>query len=67
MKKNTDHCTFRDNVMLCSHCGGTHTVPLPMEIKDFTKKVKSFIALHEDCKPVAVERVPADDTEGGAL
>jgi hypothetical protein len=50
MKKNTDHCVFRNNALLCLHCNGTFTLKLPMDIDALSKKTKLFIKLHEDCK-----------------
>lgn len=49
-KTNTDHCVFKDNHLMCLHCGGSFTLPLPMDIKEMGQKSKAFIKLHEDCK-----------------
>lgn len=59
MKKNTDHCVFHDNVMLCKHCGAEEVLTFPLEVMEFTKKVKAFIKLHKDCEPA-----PAEQTKG---
>jgi len=48
--KNTDHLTFRDNVLNCLHCGDTHEIPLPMMMDEFGKEIRSFIKRHADCK-----------------
>jgi hypothetical protein len=50
MKKNAVHCVFRNNVLMCLHCGGIFTLKLPMDIDDLGKKTKAFIALHSDCE-----------------
>lgn len=50
MKSKAEHCVFTDNVLKCNHCNGTYALPLPLDINDFGKKTKAFIALHEDCK-----------------
>lgn len=49
-KANTDHCVFKNNVLTCLHCGGIHTLKLPMDIKEVGDKSKAFIKLHEDCE-----------------
>jgi hypothetical protein len=59
-KVEADHCVFRNNLLMCLHCGGTFTLKLPMDIDDLGKKTKSFIALHKDCTP------PDGEKNGGA-
>lgn len=49
MMKNIDHCVFRDNLLICLHCGGTFKLPLPMDVEEVGKKSRAFIKLHEDC------------------
>lgn len=50
-RKNSDHMTFRDNVLICNNCGDTHEIPLPIGMDDFGKEIRSFMKRHVDCKP----------------
>lgn len=45
------HCVCGDeNNLMCLRCNQQHKLPFPMPIKDFSKAVDAFIAIHAFCK-----------------
>jgi hypothetical protein len=51
MSKKTDHIIGMTGTkkMLCSHCGTTLDIPLPIEISVFIAMSKAFVKSHKDC------------------
>lgn len=50
----------------CEHCGATYVPQLPAAINMFVAMSNEFVKAHRGCKkPVTVQHLPADDSEGG--
>jgi hypothetical protein len=58
-----EHTTFRNGKLFCLNCGGEFNLPYPVAVGEMTKKIKSFNALHKDCKKTWTEPI-ADQRKG---
>lgn len=56
-KKNTEHVTFRNQDLFCSHCGSRQKVAYPVEIDVMSAMLKAFAKSHADCEKTWVEPV----------
>ena len=41
--------TIRNGALFCTCCGGIYNLNYPMEISNYSSKLKAFDALHNDC------------------
>lgn len=48
---NTNHVVFRDNQMVCLHCGRSYTPNMPAPISMFAAMTNDFIRIHKSCRP----------------
>jgi len=46
---------IRNEKLFCTCCGGEFALNYPVEINDYSKKLKHFDELHKDCKQTWVE------------
>jgi hypothetical protein len=51
MKTKVAHTTIRNQNFFCNYCGGEFIINYPVEMIELINKIKSFNALHKDCKP----------------
>ena len=52
------HTVINDDKFLCLHCGGEFKIEIPIHVDELIKKIKSFNALHGDCKKEVKPVIP---------
>lgn len=57
-----DHCYLRDQTLVCSRCGYSVPIELPISVQGLADKAKAFVKGHQRCLlPNAYEQMVRDD------
>ena len=45
-----EHIIFKNQNLLCTNCGSTYQMKMPIAVSEYSKKVQAFNDLHSDCE-----------------
>ena len=55
---SVSHTHLKEDGIFCSHCGVSHKITFPIDIKEMRTQVKAFNILHKNCPKTWVEPQP---------